>query len=124
MSAVACVFLIACSNVANLLLVRATGRRRDLALRLALGAGRWRIVRCLLAESLLLAVAGGAVGVAAAYGLVRVFVAIDPVRLPRVQEVAVNGTVRLCAAAATPSPASRSACFLRSGLRARISRAG
>jgi putative ABC transport system permease protein len=101
MGAVGCVFLIACSNVANLLLVRATGRRRDLALRLALGAGRWRIVRCLLAESLALAVAGGAVGVAAAYGLVRLFVAIDPVHLPRVQEVAVDGTALLWAAAAT-----------------------
>jgi putative ABC transport system permease protein len=101
LGAVGCVFLIACSNVASLLLVRATGRRRDLALRLALGAGRWRIVRCLLAESLVLAAAGGAVGVAAAYGLVRLFVATDPAHLPRVQEVAVDGTVLLCAAAAT-----------------------
>jgi putative ABC transport system permease protein len=101
MGAVGCVFLIACANIANLLLVRATGRRRDLALRLALGARRWRVARELLVESLLLAVMGGMVGVAAAYWLVRAFVAIDPVHLPRVHEIAVDGTVLLSAIAAT-----------------------
>jgi putative ABC transport system permease protein len=101
MGAVGCVFLIACANVANLLLVRATGRRRDLALRLALGAGRWRLARGLLAESVLLALTGGAFGIAAAYWLVRAFVAIDPVHLPRVDEIAVDGTVLLWALAAT-----------------------
>jgi predicted permease len=101
MGAVACVLLIACTNVANLLLVRVSGRRRELALRLSLGAGRWRIARCLLAESLLLALAGGALGVAAAYGLVRAFVALDPIHLPRIQEVAIDSTVLLGAVAAT-----------------------
>jgi putative ABC transport system permease protein len=104
MGAVGCLLLIACANVAGLLLVRATGRRREFALRIALGAGRWRVARVLLLESVLLAVAGGAAGTAAAYGLVRAFVALDPIHLPRIQEVAVNGTVLLyglLAAAAT-----------------------
>ncbi len=100
MGAVGCVLLIACANVANLLLVRLTGRRRELALRLALGAGRWRVARCVLVESVLLALAGGALGVAAAYWLVRAFVELDPIHLPRVDEVAVNGGVLLYALAA------------------------
>lgn len=100
MGAVGCVFLIACMNVANLLLVRATARRRDLALRLALGAGRWRVLRTVLAESLLLALGGGILGVLAAYWLVRLFVAIDPIHMPRIAEVAVDGTVLQYAAAA------------------------
>jgi putative ABC transport system permease protein len=95
MGAVGCVLLIACTNVASLLLVRASGRRREFALRLALGAGRWRVGRVLLTESVLLAVAGGAVGIAVAYGLVHAFVALDPIHLPRIQEVAVNRTVLL-----------------------------
>jgi predicted permease len=101
MGAVACVLLIACANVANLMLVRATGRRRDLALRLALGAGRWRIARELMVESVMLAFTGGIVGIASAYWLVRAFVAIDPVHIPRVNEVTVDGAVLLWAVAAT-----------------------
>jgi putative ABC transport system permease protein len=93
MGAVGCVLLIACANVANLLLVRSTARHRELALRLALGAGRWRVARCLLSESVLLALAGGTFGVAAAYWLVRAFVALDPVHLPRIHEVAIDGAV-------------------------------
>ena len=93
LGAVGCVLLIACANVANLLLVRVSARRRELALRLALGGSRWRIARCLLTESVLLALAGAALGVAAAYGLVRGFVALDPLHLPRIREVAVDGGV-------------------------------
>jgi putative ABC transport system permease protein len=100
MGAVGCVLLIAGANVANLLLVRTTSRRRELALRLSLGAGRWRIARCLLSESVLLALGGGALGVAAAYWLVRAFVALDPIHLPRIQEVSINGSVLLYALAA------------------------
>jgi putative ABC transport system permease protein len=90
LAAVGCLLLIACANVANLMLARAAGQRREFALRLALGAGRGRVIRYVLGESILLAVAGGGLGVAWAYLGVQAFVAFDPVKLPRIQEIAVN----------------------------------
>ena len=91
--AAAFLLVIACANVSNLLLVRAGTRGRELAVRLALGASRWRIARQLLVESLVLCVSGGVVGVLLTYWGVRTLVSLQPANLPRVTEVGVNWVV-------------------------------
>ena len=93
MGTVGIVLLIACANVANLLLVRADGRRQELAIRAALGAGWGRIARELLLESALLGVAGGALGLALAYGALRVLVASELAHLPRIHEISIDPAV-------------------------------
>jgi putative ABC transport system permease protein len=101
---VAIVLLIACANIANLLLVRAETRQRELAVRQALGAGRWDLGRPFLAESLVLALAGGIMGVAIAALAVRMTIALAPENLPRMGEVGMD--LRVLAFAAVVSLAA------------------
>lgn len=89
------VLLIACANVANLLLMRASGREREMSVRMALGAGRWQLARQLTVESLILAGAGGLLGIVIASWGLRALLATLPADFPlaRIQEIAVNSTV-------------------------------
>jgi predicted permease len=99
--AVGLVLLLACADVANLALVRATAREREIAVRVALGAGRARIARVLLAESGLQAMVGGVLGTALAFAGVRAFVAVAPATIPRLDEITVDWRALVAALSAT-----------------------
>ena len=99
LGAVGFLLLVGCANVANLMMARTAARERELAIRTALGAGRGRMVQQFLAESLLLSLVGGALGVLAAVWGVNALVALAPPNLPRLGEVSVNVTVLVFALA-------------------------
>ena len=90
MGSIVLVLLVACANVANLLLVRVEGRRQELAIRSALGAGWRRIAGELLFESVVLGVTGSLIGLALAYGALHVLVSMAPTGLPRIQEIGID----------------------------------
>jgi predicted permease len=95
MGTIAMVLLIACANVANLLLVRAEGRQQELAVRAALGASRGRIAYELLAESVVLGLVGGVAGLGLAYAAVRALIALSPGNVPRLDNISIDATVLL-----------------------------
>src|SRR6185436_10395562 len=90
LGAVTFVLLIACANVANLLLARAASRQKEIALRTALGASRWRVVRQLLTESVMLSVVSGVAGLGLSIWLIKLLVAITPPNTPRLDEIRID----------------------------------
>jgi putative ABC transport system permease protein len=111
------VLLMACANVANLLLARAAARQREISIRMAIGAAQWRLIRQLLIEGLALATIGGAAGLAIAAGALRVLIAVGPESLMRIRPIAIDGralavttaAVLLCTLLAALPPAWRMA---------------
>jgi predicted permease len=101
MGTIGVVLLIACANVANLLLVRMEGRQQELATRAALGAGRSRIAGELIQESLLLGAMGGVLGLGVAFGALRVLKVLRPETLPRLEQITIDPTVMAFATAAS-----------------------
>ena len=101
LGAVGVVLLIACANVAGLLIARGASRRRELAVRTALGAGRGRLVRQLLTESVVLALAGGALGLIVASWTLQLLIGVAPENLPRLDDVVLDWRIALFALAAT-----------------------
>ena len=90
LGAVALVLLIACTNVANLMLARSVKREREMAIRVAVGAGRWRLIRQLLTESLLLSLAGGLAGLLLSTWAADMFIKLSPGNIPRLEEASVD----------------------------------
>jgi predicted lysophospholipase L1 biosynthesis ABC-type transport system permease subunit len=101
LGAVLALLLLVCANVANLLLARAAARRRELAVRAAIGAGRARLVRQLLTESMVLALAGGLLGCGVAWAMLRTLIVLAPEGLLRAGRTALDGRVLLFALAAS-----------------------
>jgi len=99
--AVSLVLLIACGNVANLLMARAAGRVHELGVRAALGAERSRLVRQMVTEALLLASIGGAIGIGLAYGGVRLLLLVNPGDIPRMNEISIDARVLIFSLAAS-----------------------
>jgi predicted permease len=91
--AVGLVLLIACANVGNLLLARATARHKEMAVRAAMGAGRWRLIQQMLTESALLGIISGGIGILIAYWGVALLLSLSPIDLPRIQEIGIDGRV-------------------------------